>query len=131
LKTLSRFGVRPDKEAALSARMKAVGLREEDLVEKFVRSSGSGGQHLNKTATCVYLQHIPTGMAVKVQIQRSQGLNRFWARRLLVEKFEIQVLKRKTPECLRIEKRRKQKHKRRKRAKRKYGHPSGVEPTTF
>ncbi|MDD5217360.1 MAG: peptide chain release factor-like protein [Candidatus Omnitrophica bacterium] len=131
MKTLPRFGVRPDKETALSARMKAAGLREEDLVEKFVRSSGSGGQHLNKTATCVYLRHVPTGIEVKVQTHRFQGLNRFLARRLLVEKFEVQVLKRTTPECLRIEKRRKQKHKRRKRAKQKYGHPSGVEPTTF
>jgi protein subunit release factor B len=64
------------------------GLRDEDIIEKFVRSSGRGGQHVNKTSTCVQLSHVPTGISVKVQSERSQSRNRAEAYRLLAEKVE-------------------------------------------
>ena len=57
--------VRPEKLAALKERMEALGIREQDLEESFVRGSGHGGQKVNKTNNCVYLKHLPTGIAVK------------------------------------------------------------------
>jgi protein subunit release factor B len=68
-------------------RLRELGLRKEDLVEKFIRSAGKGGQNVNKTSTCVYLKHLPTGIEVKCQQERSQALNRVAALRLLVEKI--------------------------------------------
>jgi protein subunit release factor B len=85
---MSKFGVGPEKERALEARLRALQIHEEDLEETFIRSSGPGGQHVNKTSTCVRLLHRPTGVAVKVQRSRSQGLNRFLARRLLADRME-------------------------------------------
>jgi protein subunit release factor B len=99
--------------------MEALGVREEDIEEKFIRSSGSGGQKVNKTSTCVYLRHIPTGIEVKCMRERSQPLNRFLARRDLVEKIE-KLSGRLTPDDVKIEKIRKQKSKREKRAALKY-----------
>ena len=64
------------------------GIREEDIAEKFIRSSGKGGQHVNKTSTCVWLKHLPTGIEVKCMEERSQSLNRLLARRELVERVE-------------------------------------------
>lgn len=72
----------------LSARMQQLGIGKGDLREHFVRSSGSGGQHVNKVSTCVVLKHLPSGIEVKCQAERSQALNRFLARRLLCEKLE-------------------------------------------
>ena len=72
--------VRPEKLAALQERMEALGIREQDLEESFVRGSGRGGQKVNKTNNCVYLKHIPTGIAVKCHVDRSRELNRFLAR---------------------------------------------------
>lgn len=77
-------------EAELARRMAALGIREEDLVEIFVRSGGHGGQNVNKTATCVMLSHRPTGVQVKCQTTRHQGRNRVLARRLLMDKIESQ-----------------------------------------
>lgn len=68
--------------------MDALGIREADIIEKFVRSSGRGGQKVNKTASCVYLKHLPTGIEVKCMTERSQSVNRFLARRRLVEEVE-------------------------------------------
>ncbi len=89
---MSLFGVRPEKEKALMERMQKAGLREQDFDEKFIRSGGPGGQKVNRSATCVWLRHRPSGLDVKVQRERSQGLNRFLARRLLLEKFEEKIL---------------------------------------
>ena len=82
------FAVSPEKTEALRRRMEALGVREEDLEERFVRSSGKGGQHVNKTSSCVQLLHRPSGIEVKCMGERSQSLNRFFARRLLLERIE-------------------------------------------
>ena len=78
----------PEKIAALEARMEKLGITEETLTEKFIQGSGSGGQKINKTASCVYLKHSTSGIEVKCQQQRSRELNRFIARRDLCEKLE-------------------------------------------
>jgi len=114
------FAVSEEKGRWLHERMKTLGIEERDLEEKFVRSSGRGGQKVNKTSTCVYLRHIPTGIEVKCMKERSQSLNRFLARRELVWRIERrsgQV----TAEGLQIDRTRKQKSKRKKRASLKYG----------
>jgi peptide chain release factor len=116
---MTLFGVSLEKEQALRERMQKLGIRDEDLVEKFVRSGGHGGQNVNKVATCVYLKHIPSGIEVKCQKERSQALNRFLARRLLADKLENQILGEQSAEQQRIEKIRRQKRKRSKRAKEK------------
>jgi peptide chain release factor len=116
---MTLFGVSLEKEQALKERMEKLGIRNEDLVEKFVRSGGHGGQNVNKVATCVYLKHIPSGIEVKCQKERSQAMNRFFARRLLADKLENQILGERSAEQQRIEKIRRQKRKRSKRAKEK------------
>jgi protein subunit release factor B len=113
------FGVSRQKEKALLRKMDALGVREEDLEERFIRSRGPGGQNVNKVATCVYLKHLPTGFSVKVGRERSQALNRYLARRQLVEKIESEQLGRLSEEQHRREKIRRQKRKRSKRAKEK------------
>lgn len=99
--------------------MEELDIRESDIIERFVRSRGHGGQNVNKVSTCVYLKHVPSGTEVKCQRERSQSLNRFLARRLLVEKIEQQVKGKESEEQQRIEKVRRQKRKRSRRAKEK------------
>ncbi|MEK6657393.1 MAG: peptide chain release factor-like protein [Nitrospirota bacterium] len=99
--------------------MKALGVFEKDVIEKFIRSSGKGGQHVNKASTCVYLKHIPTGIEVKVMRERSQSLNRFFAWRLLTDKIEELIKGKESKKQQEIEKLRRQKRKRSKRAKEK------------
>jgi len=99
--------------------MASLGIREADLKEKFIRSGKKGGQKVNKTSTCVYLKHNPTGLEVKCQEERSQALNRFLARRILANKIESQISGRRSEEQKRIAKIRRQKRKRSKRAKEK------------
>jgi len=111
--------VSAEKEKVLALRMQALGVSERDIEESFVRSSGPGGQKVNKTSTCVQLTHLPTGLTVKCQRERSQSLNRHLARRLLLDKIEkmqkgfVAAQKEKT------EKIRRQKRKRSQRAKEK------------
>jgi protein subunit release factor B len=83
------FAVSEEKNRWLVARMAELGVREEDLEESFVRSTGRGGQHVNKTSSCVQLRHRPTGVAVQCMKDRSQSINRFLARRELLEKIEV------------------------------------------
>jgi len=111
--------VTQDKQTQLAARMIALGVNEADIEESFVRSGGHGGQNVNKTATCVMLLHRPTGLQVKCQTTRQQALNRFLARRLLLDKIEAQQKGFVSAERERIEKIRRQKRKRSRRAKEK------------
>ena len=113
------FPVSAAKADALAARMERLGIREDDLEESFVRSGGKGGQNVNKVATCVVLVHRPTGTLVKCQRERSQALNRFYARRLLADKVERAILGKQSAEAKRIAKLRRQKRRRSRRAKEK------------
>ena len=108
-----------DKEAALAARLAGLGVKPADLVEKFVRAGGPGGQNVNKTSTEVYLKHLPTGIEVKVQQERSQALNRFLARRALADKLEARLLGEQSAQAARVAKLRRQKRRRSRRAKEK------------
>ncbi len=119
LSTMAKFGVRPEKEDRLHERMKELGIIEEDIKETFIRSGGPGGQSVNKTATCVQIKHIPTGIVVKSQEGRSQGLNRFLARRLLVSRIEKSLLGKESPGEEVRKKIRKQKQRSRRRTKKK------------
>jgi len=114
---MSIFPVSPEKETQLAQRMAALGVREADIEESFVRSGGHGGQNVNKTSTCVMLLHRPTGLQVKCQTTRQQGLNRFIARRLLLDKIEARQKGYVDAKRAQIEKIRRQKRKRSRRAK--------------
>ncbi len=116
---MSLFSVSEQKEAALLERMERLGVKEEDLRETFVRSSGAGGQKVNKTSSCVHLVHVPSGLSVKCQQERSQALNRFIARRILLDRIERIKKGRASAERKRIEKIKRQKRRRSKKAKEK------------
>jgi len=113
------MSVSTDKEKALAGRMLKLGVFESEFEESFVRSSGPGGQKVNKSSSCVYLVHIPSGLSVKCQRERSQTLNRFLARRLLLDKIERQQKGFIEEEQKKLEKIRRQKRKRSKRAQEK------------
>jgi len=114
---VSAFPDNVDKETQLTQRMAALGVSEADIEESFIRSGGHGGQNVNKTSTCVMLLHRPTGAQVKCQSTRQQGLNRFIARRLLLDKIEAMRKGRADAERARIEKIRRQNRKRSRGAK--------------
>ena len=109
------FGITERKREELEQRMQICSLFEKDIKEKFVRSAGSGGQKVNKSSSCVYLKHIPSGLSVKIQESRSQGLNRYYARKRMCELLENKLLGKESPEAKRIEKIRKQKDRNRRR----------------
>ena len=109
---MSAFSVGLEKENQLAQRMAALGVREADLEETFVRSGGHGGQNVNKVATCVMLRHRPSGLQVKCQTTRQQGLNRFLARHQLLDRLEAARKARLDAERERVEKIRRQKRKR-------------------
>lgn len=113
---MPEFAVSPEKNRWLKGRMKSLNIREEDILEKFVRSSGRGGQKVNKSSSCVYLKHLPSGIEIKCMKDRSQSINRFLARRELIERIEEMMGIKKTE----VSKIRKKKAKARKRAVRKY-----------
>ena len=120
---MPKYGVTPQKELELLRRMGRCGLKESDLEERFVRSGGPGGQKVNRSATCVQLKHAPSGLIVKMQKARSQGLNRFYARRRLCELLERDSLGEQSPEARKREKVRKQKARRQRRGRKKPGTP--------
>lgn len=111
--------ITPDKWQQLCERMQKLGISETDLDEKFILGSGSGGQKVNKTNTCVSLKHLPSGIAIKCQQSRSRESNRFFARRRLCEKLETIVLQEKSKKQQEIEKIRQQKRRRSRRLKQK------------
>jgi protein subunit release factor B len=109
--------VSPEKIAALEQSMVTLGIREEDLLEKFVRGSGSGGQKINKTSNCVFLKHLPTGVCIKCQIDRSREMNRFLARRELCDQLDAIRQGKAIAKTQAIEKLRRQKRPRSQRSK--------------
>ncbi len=113
------FGVSEKKQRELNERMRKFGVREQDIIEKFIHSRGHGGQNVNKVSSCVYLKHIPTGIEVKAQRERSQSINRFLARRLLTDKIEQRILGVESRALQEREKIRRQKRRRSRRAKEK------------
>ena len=115
---MPEFAVSEEKNRWLRLKMAELQVREEDLEETFVRSSGNGGQHVNKTSSCVQLRHIPSGICVSASRERSQSINRFLARRELLERLEARSGV-QTPEMKRIERLRKQKDRRRRKAVKK------------
>ena len=116
---MADFGVSFKKDKALREKMASLGIREQDIIESFIRSKGPGGQNVNKTSTCVYLKHIPTGVEVKFQKERTQALNRYLARKLLLSKIETLVLGELSQARQRIEKIRRQKRRRSRRTREK------------
>ena len=111
------FPVSSDKANALRVRLAELHIQEEDLQETFVRSGGKGGQNVNKVSTCVVLVHRPTGTSVKCQQERSQGLNRYLARKLLADRIEAARLGRQSQQQQESERIRRQKRRRSRRAK--------------
>ncbi|KJU82407.1 peptidyl-tRNA hydrolase-like protein [Candidatus Magnetobacterium bavaricum] len=125
------FAVSPAKNAALKEKMNVLNIRESDIEESFIRSSGNGGQKVNKTASCVYLKHTPTGTEVKCMKDRSQSINRFLARRLLVEKIERLLKGEDSVIERKFQKIRKQKSKRKKRALARLDNEGGAQIQVF
>lgn len=111
--------IQDDKYQKLAKRMQELGIQETEIFEKFILGSGKGGQKINKTASCVYLKHLPTGIEVKVQRSRSQEENRFFARRLLCEKLAEKLFKEECTKAKEAAKIRRQKKRRSRRQKEK------------
>jgi len=129
---MSQYPVTGQKSADLASRMGRLGIREEDLVESFIRGSGSGGQKVNKTSSCVQILHQPTGIEVRCQRERSQAMNRFFARRELCDKVEARREGIRSARQQEIEKIRRQKRRRSRKQKarmlddkRKHGEKKG------
>lgn len=108
-----------EKWEQLYARMASLHIREEDLTESFIRGSGSGGQKINKTSSCVQLRHAPSGIEIKCQSSRLQSSNRFFARRDLCDKLEERKLGAQSKRQQEQEKIRRQKRRRSRRAQNK------------
>lgn len=114
---MSDAHVTPTKQRQLAARLTGLGITESELREKFVLGSGRGGQKVNKTSSCVYLKHLPTGIEIKCQRSRSREMNRYLARRELCDRLEERVLGEKSRRRAEIEKIRRQKRRRTRRQK--------------
>lgn len=108
-----------EKWQKLLIRMNSLNISENDVIEKFILGAGSGGQKINKTSSCVWIKHVPSGITVKCQKDRSRELNRYYARIRLCEKLDSLINKEKSEEKKAIAKIKRQKRKRSKRAKEK------------
>jgi protein subunit release factor B len=104
----------------LRNKMHELSIKEEDLLENFILSAKKGGQHVNKTSSCVWLKHLPSGIEIKCQQYRSQIENRFHARKILCEKLEEKILGKKSKKQIQIAKIVKQKKRRMKKSAQKY-----------
>lgn len=93
-------------------RLRSLGIRPEDLEEAFSRSSGPGGQHVNKVSTQVTIRHVPTGISVTASDSRSQSINRQLALERLLEAFEKQRAEKRQDRLAAASKARRQKAKR-------------------
>jgi protein subunit release factor B len=111
--------IKKETQDELARRMESLGISENDLIEKFILGSGSGGQKINKTSSCVYIKHIPSGIEIKCQRERSRELNRYYARRDLCEKIEAKTLGILSEKQQEREKIRRQKRRRSRRSKEK------------
>ncbi len=111
--------LKKETEIALHTRMEQLGIKEGDLIERFILGSGSGGQKINKTSSCVYLKHLPTGIEIKCQQERSRELNRYYARKLLCDRIEEKLFQKKSEKQQLVEKIRRQKRRRSRRSKEK------------
>jgi len=110
------MSINPQKQRELEERLTALRIRREEVIEKFVRSAGPGGQKVNKTSSAVYLRHLPTGIEIKMQQDRSQAVNRFLAWRLLADRIEAQETG-KAPQSAEADRIKKQKQRRLRRSK--------------
>ena len=113
------MGLSKEKIDELAARMEKLKIHEGDLVEKFILGSGKGGQKINKTSSCVYIKHEPTGIEIKCQRDRSREMNRFFARRDLCDRIEEQISDEKSKKQQEFEKIRRQKRRRSRKQKEK------------
>lgn len=111
--------VNKDKWDDLHKKMDKLKIYEEDLDERFLTGSGKGGQKINRTNNLVYIKHIPTGKEVRCQKDRSREMNRFFARRRLIEKIEEEILDIKTKKRQEQEKIRQQKRRRKRKVQKK------------
>ncbi len=120
----------PDKSKleALEKRIAGLGIRKTDLEEKFIKSSGRGGQKVNKTSSAVFIRHVPTGIAVKYGKHRSQHLNRFMALRLLADQVEAKLTGNPGKQAVLMEKIKKQKQRRKRKTRKKLDSPSSACP---
>ena len=111
--------MKKEKSEELQERLKRLQVREDDLIEKFILGSGKGGQKINKTSSCVYLKHIPSGFEIKCQRDRSRERNRYLARKELCERLEKQIEGKRSEKEQLIEKIRRQKRRRSRKSKEK------------
>ena len=98
------FGITPSKQKELEDKFNRLNIKDNDIIEKFIHSSGNGGQNVNKVSTCVYLKYIPLNIEIKCQKSRTQLLNRYYARKMLAEEIENRILGEKSKKQKEIEK---------------------------
>ncbi len=108
-----------EKISALEKRMSDLDIKKEDIEEKFIKSSGRGGQKINKTSSAVFLKHKTTQLSVKCGKARSQHLNRFLALRKLIDMIEAAMMGKNDRELEKIDKIKKQKQRRKAKTKKK------------
>ena len=116
---MAQFNISEERKKDLRRTMLKLKIYEKDIKETFIRSSGPGGQNVNKVATCVVLTHLPTKLKVKSQQERSQGMNRYVARCRLVAKLERLRKKEEQKKIYELERRKRQERKRSKASKEK------------